>query len=103
MEVEKNLRSTTAMKMLAATMPTKVAAHHSIASMKRSIGLRFVSVDGEAAAMGSNRGLLERRLVLGDVGLERLHHRLGVEADLARGGFPLRLHRGHRLVPRVAL
>ena len=56
MEVLKNLRSTTARKMLAATMPTKVAAHHSIASMKRSIELRFGSIGVGVAAITFTAG-----------------------------------------------
>jgi hypothetical protein len=40
--VLKNLRSTTAMKMLSATTPTKMAASHSIELIIRSITLRFM-------------------------------------------------------------
>jgi hypothetical protein len=36
MDVLKNLRSSTLMKMFSATIPTKMAASHSIVLMKRS-------------------------------------------------------------------
>ena len=43
MEVLKNLRSTTDTKMLSATMPTKMAASHSIELIMRSMMFRFIS------------------------------------------------------------
>src|ERR1019366_10319540 len=80
----------TLMKMFAATIPTKVAAHHSIASMMRSIELRRDATS-------------EAGLVLRDRRLERFHHRLGVVAGLGGARGPLRFGRRDRLAPRLEL
>ena len=57
------LRSTTARKMLAATMPTKPAAIHSIVSMKRSMEWRVMYRSSDA--WGSGRVLRRQGVVFG--------------------------------------
>src|SRR6188472_1780579 len=89
------LRSSTAMKMLAATMPTNAAAIHSIVSMKRSIEARFMSAprclgckggSRETAAGASRRRvdgealLLRQRVVLGQLGAKLGHRRIRIAA-----------------------
>src|SRR3954463_2931225 len=106
MDVLKNLRSTTARKMFSATMPTKVAAHHSIASMNRSIALRGSAAFGFAAA-SVVIGLRTRRskagLVLRDRRLQRVHRLLGIAARLRDLLGPLSLQRRDRLAPGIGL
>src|SRR5262245_28972662 len=95
-EVSKNLRNTTARKMLSATIPTNSAASHSIALMKRSPAAPFaaaLSLVGDAIS-GS-----QRRVELGEAGLQRVEHGLRVLADLLDAFGPLRLDRRGRLAP----
>src|SRR5205085_3197439 len=89
MDVLKNLRSRTEMKMSAATRPTNTAAVHSMALMTRSPKRRFMRS--------------QRRLVLRQARAQGVEHLLRIGARLLRVGRPRGLDRGHRLAPRVDL
>src|SRR6478672_11701967 len=114
------LRSTTARKILAATIPTKPAAIHSIVSMKRSMAMRFMRAP--TAKFGSSGGgscrrrrfadracvsrwrgavrlLLRQRVVFGEVGAQLLHRRVGVDAGLLHAIGPALGQRLRRLLP----
>src|SRR4051812_19794749 len=88
--------------MLSATMPTKVAAHHSMASMMRSIAWRRGPARGLAASFMA-RVRSDARLVLRDRAAQRFHHPLRVDAGLRRAIGPRRLGGRDRLAPGIEL
>src|SRR6266852_9557431 len=99
----KNWRSTTETKMSMATMPTKIAASSSIASMNRSMRLRRGGklpprALGSATVSLTQAGLV-RRLVLGQIGLERGQRLVGIDAGALGALGPLRGQRRRRLAP----
>src|SRR5690349_18749376 len=97
-EVLKNLRSSTEMKMSAATIPTKIAASHSMAWMIRSasVSRRKVWVRGRVTAS-------QRRLVLHERFAQAVEHLLRVGTGLLRALGPLVGDGRDGLAPRVDL
>src|SRR5581483_2127925 len=83
--------------MSMATRPTKPAAIHSIASMKRSMKWRVMSRSDEAA------GLWCQGVVLGERGLQFRKRRVRVHAGLADAVAPGLDQRLGRLPPRGGL
>src|SRR5450759_1197763 len=122
MDTLKKWRSSTEIKISAATIPTNAAATSSIESITRSMKLRFTfccvgmnrlfsneewlqTQAGPADALvgrargGSGECGSEARFVFGQGLLQTVEYGLGVVACLAHGVGPLRLGRGDRLVP----
>src|SRR4051812_9438972 len=97
--------------MLSATIPTKIAASHSMPLMKRSAKffLPVSKAPPEGRARAAARGppavnrALERGLVLLQVGLERIHHLLRVGAGLLHALGPQRFTAADGLAPGIEL
>src|SRR6478752_2040085 len=91
------------MKMFNATIPTNMAASHSIVLiiLSMTFSLRFVIASPPYARQSACRS--QRGLVLGQAGLERVHHRLRVLAHLLHALGPLRLAGRRGLAPGVEL